>query len=399
MIMKRYKINKLLSVLLSLLLMLGTLTSIPVVAYASEPHADCEHEIIELDSVDYLSHDLNVESNGEKTLATEADENDASAEDIDTDDTQANKATIGHFSSTSTLSTFSAYNFTPFAVEPIIHVPNVSGRAGDSSTGKEGDNVTLSVTLENNPGIAGYWFTFEYPQSMLTYVTTVRGDILTSNFVALPLDGHVLISATSEDGDDVLSGSVLFDITFQIKDDIAECVIDSINLSYTYGFIIGNQERHVYEIKQGKIEVMPPDDHFCEFVQVITPPTCTERGYTTYTCLCGDSYVEDYTDALGHEKTTLLNHMGATCTVAGYDFYWCGRCFTPHTVTIPALGHDLSTVTIGATCEADGSKTTTCSRCDYLDAVTLPKLGHDFSTVTVGATCEVDGTKTTTCSR
>ena len=25
-----------------------------------------------------------------------------------------------------------------------------------------------------------------------------------------------------------------------------------------------------------------------------------EQGYTTYTCDCGDSYVDDYTDAVGH---------------------------------------------------------------------------------------------------
>ena len=34
---------------------------------------------------------------------------------------------------------------------------------------------------------------------------------------------------------------------------------------------------------------------------VVTEPTCTEGGYTTYTCsACGDSYVDDQVDALGH---------------------------------------------------------------------------------------------------
>jgi hypothetical protein len=32
---------------------------------------------------------------------------------------------------------------------------------------------------------------------------------------------------------------------------------------------------------------------------VVTAPTCTEQGYTTYTCECGDSYVGDYVDATG----------------------------------------------------------------------------------------------------
>ena len=33
---------------------------------------------------------------------------------------------------------------------------------------------------------------------------------------------------------------------------------------------------------------------------VVTEPTCTEQGYTTYTDCCGNSYVDRYTEALGH---------------------------------------------------------------------------------------------------
>ena len=34
---------------------------------------------------------------------------------------------------------------------------------------------------------------------------------------------------------------------------------------------------------------------------VVTPPTQSDRGYTTYTCsVCGDSYVGDYVNALGY---------------------------------------------------------------------------------------------------
>ena len=45
--------------------------------------------------------------------------------------------------------------------------------------------------------------------------------------------------------------------------------------------------------------------------------TCTEDGYTTYTCACGESYKGDYVDALGH-KTEVKNAKDATCTDAGY---------------------------------------------------------------------------------
>lgn len=33
---------------------------------------------------------------------------------------------------------------------------------------------------------------------------------------------------------------------------------------------------------------------------VTTPPTCTEAGFTTHSCICGDSYTDSYVEPLGH---------------------------------------------------------------------------------------------------
>ena len=38
-----------------------------------------------------------------------------------------------------------------------------------------------------------------------------------------------------------------------------------------------------------------------EWTAAVTAPTCTEGGYTTYTCVCGESYIADETPALGHD--------------------------------------------------------------------------------------------------
>ena len=43
----------------------------------------------------------------------------------------------------------------------------------------------------------------------------------------------------------------------------------------------------------------PPHVH--DHKAVVTAPTCTEEGYTTYTCACGDSYISDRTEPLGHD--------------------------------------------------------------------------------------------------
>ena len=41
-----------------------------------------------------------------------------------------------------------------------------------------------------------------------------------------------------------------------------------------------------------------------EYKDIVTPNTCTERGYTTHICsYCGDTYVDSETEALGHDYT------------------------------------------------------------------------------------------------
>ena len=42
------------------------------------------------------------------------------------------------------------------------------------------------------------------------------------------------------------------------------------------------------------------DYHKHNYASVIIAPTCTEQGYTTYTCNCGDRYVK-YAEATGHQ--------------------------------------------------------------------------------------------------
>ena len=58
------------------------------------------------------------------------------------------------------------------------------------------------------------------------------------------------------------------------------------------------------------------------YTATVTEPTCTEAGYTTYTCTCGDSYQEDETAALGHDYTITNNGsiVTGTCTRCGH-FY------------------------------------------------------------------------------
>ncbi len=78
--------------------------------------------------------------------------------------------------------------------------------------------------------------------------------------------------------------------------------------------------------------------HTHSYKDVVTAPTCTEKGYTTHTCSCGDSYVDTYVDALGHAWDSGTVTKQPTATETGIRTYACTRCSATKTETIPATG-------------------------------------------------------------
>ncbi len=143
--------------------------------------------------------------------------------------------------------------------------------------------------------------------------------------------------------------------------------------------------------------------HEHSYTAVVTPPTCTEKGYTTHTCSCGDSYVDTYVDALGHAWDNGKVTKEPTETETGVKTFTCTRCGETKTEVIPALSHEHSykAVVTDPTCTAKGYTTHTCSCGDsYVDTY-VDALGHawDNGTVTKQPTATETGIKTFTCTR
>ena len=82
--------------------------------------------------------------------------------------------------------------------------------------------------------------------------------------------------------------------------------------------------------------------HEHSYTAVVTPPTCTEKGYTTHTCACGESYVDTYVDALGHSWDSGTVTKEPTETETGIRTFTCTRCGETKTESIPVVSVDVT---------------------------------------------------------
>lgn len=166
------------------------------------------------------------------------------------------------------------------------------------------------------------------------------------------------------------------------------CMTDGIKT-----FTCANDKTHTYT------EEIPATGH--THTAVVTKPTCTEQGYTTYTCSCGDSYVGEYVDALGHSYDEGVVTKQPDCENEGIRTFTCTNDKThTYTESIPTTEHNHVAVVTKPTCTEQGYTTYTCSCGDSYMGEYVDPIGHayDKGVVTVEPGCDTDGIKTYTCT-
>lgn len=294
--------------------------------------------------------------------------------------------------------------------------------------------VTVPVYIKHNTGLMGYRLNFTYNASKLAVVS--------ANGVA-PFAGNFYDSIGNKNGefyciwyanDDVTADGKLLELKFNVvteaettstigisysqadtfneaKEDVKLVCNDAdviINHTHKYGdWTItkaatctekGSKIRYCTVCDESESVEIPALGH--DYKSVVIPPTCTEQGYTTYTCeRCKDSYVTDYVNAIGHDYESTVTKE-PTCTEKGIRTYTCKHDYNHiYTEEIRAIGHNYKATVVEPTCTDDGYTTYKCERCndtyisDYKDAS-----GHDFeSVVTKEPSCTEKGVRTYTC--
>ena len=109
------------------------------------------------------------------------------------------------------------------------------------------------------------------------------------------------------------------------------------------------------------------------YSEKVVAPTCTELGYTIYTCeSCGDSYKADYVDKAAHDYKKTVT--APTCTALGYTVYECKNCDYKYISDYTdKVNHSYIADVTEPTCTASGYTVYTCENCgktytaDYKD--------------------------------
>jgi len=68
------------------------------------------------------------------------------------------------------------------------------------------------------------------------------------------------------------------------------------------------------------LEPEPTPEHSHVYEETVTAPTCTDKGFTTHACACGDNFTDTETDALGHSWGEWADVEGVqqrSCSVCG----------------------------------------------------------------------------------
>ncbi|MFR1402229.1 MAG: S-layer homology domain-containing protein [Oscillospiraceae bacterium] len=233
------------------------------------------------------------------------------------------------------------------AMLPHKYVDGVCTACGDkvtmftigAVTAKAGDTVTVPVEIKNNTGFAGFTLKITADANLtLTgiakgklmekansglFVDNVKGGVINWTSDRNITGDGVLLELTFTVADNAPDGK--YEISVALKDDEASNCVDE----------NGRALRAAFEEGSVLVSAAP---HMHDYAVTVTVPTCTAKGYTTHTCACGDSYVDAYTDALGHAWDSGKVTKPATETEDGVKTFTCTRCGETKTETIPATG-------------------------------------------------------------
>ena len=257
---------------------------------------------------------------------------------------------------------------------------------------KSGDNVSVKISAVQNTGITILKFSIKYDPNALELIDWTSANLFDNLGEKINVENGSVTYVVMMNNTSTATGE-MFTLNFKVNESL--CVDTSINAQV----FAANPKNCINGINVVSFvggEASFAAHNALEAVQVIEP-TCTEDGYTEFTCAtCGTSgIVGNVVEALGHTEAAAVeeNRIDENCAVDGsYDsVVYCATCnveLSRTEVILPAHGNHTSAPAVNeniveATCLVAGShdEVVYCSVCGKelsRVAVVDPALGHDL---------------------
>ena len=306
------------------------------------------------------------------------------------------------------------------ADEPVIRV--------SSAQSNRGKDVSVTVNIENNPGIAGMTLAFDYDESVLN-LTSIEKSELAGTWIIV----ENVVWANSDPLNNSYYNGVFVTLNFTVSETAAlgESIV---TVKYSEGDIVNCDFDDInFTVVPGSVTVACTSHNFNKEVvdekYIATEATCTEPATYYYSCECGasskgtsDEKVFAAGETVPHtfdkeEATEKYFVSGATCTEKAKYYKSCSVCGEKGTEIFEygeTLPHDFVKVAddkylaTEATCTEVATYYMSCSVCGEADSETFEHgevLPHDFtaevaeSKYVVGeATCGEPATYYRSCS-
>ncbi len=189
-----------------------------------------------------------------------------------------------------------------FAADSTASLSDVSAKAGEE--------VTITLAIENSPGVAGVEFYVGYDSNIMSYVS---GQSKTNSFfVALSTEAAanpVKVVAANLSLNNITGNITFADLKFKINDSAKTGDYD-VNLSSVAAYSAQGEENELVKIplvvKNAVVTVKGISTgtdvgvHKHSYKETAVAPNGAEPGYTLFECSCGHSYKGNYV----YEETT-----------------------------------------------------------------------------------------------
>lgn len=219
-----------------------------------------------------------------------------------------------------------AVSVTAFAAAPGIAVSEV--------VAERGEEATVKVSLDGNPGIVSMKLTVAYDAKALEYkgavVNSEFADVASMSEAVLQTDGTIIVNWMILGGNkNCVQNGTFAEIKFLVKETAVKGV-SAVTVTYDEDDVYNIDEENVtFSVKNGSVTVNAPCDHKDTTTINAKEGTCKEAGYS------GDTYCNECKTTIAYGKATAKdakNHVGGTevknvkagtCAEAGYTGDTC----------------------------------------------------------------------------